>query len=217
MISAIAGSACEGAPAPPAPVPSASVAASAAPVVLFLGTSLTAGLGLDPRQAYPARIEERLRAEGLPHRVINAGVSGETSAAARRRLDWLLRQPVDVLVIETGANDGLRGQDPEATRSEIQAMLDRARQATPPPRILLFGMQAPPNLGREYTARFRALYPELARANGVPLVPFLLEGVAGDPRLNQADGIHPTAEGQQKLADTVWPFLRPLLEGEPAG
>jgi acyl-CoA thioesterase-1 len=182
-------------------------------VILFLGTSLTAGLGLDPAQAYPARIEERLRAEGLSYRVVNAGVSGETSAAARRRLDWLLRQPVAVLVIETGANDGLRGQDPSATRAEIQAMIDRARQESPAPRIVLVGMQAPPNLGREYTQAFRAIYPELARANDVELVPFLLEGVAGQARLNQADGIHPTAEGQRRLAENVWPHLRPLLPG----
>ena len=181
------------------------------PVILFLGTSLTAGLGLDTSQAYPARIEERVREEGLPYRVVNAGVSGETSAAARRRLDWLLRQPVAVLVIETGANDGLRGQDPAATRAEIQAMIDRARQASPPPRIVLVGMQAPPNLGREYTQAFRAVYSDLARANEVTLVPFLLEGVAGQARLNQADGIHPTAEGQRILADNVWPPLRPLL------
>lgn len=190
-------------------MPSATVSVS--PVILFVGTSLTAGLGLDPSQAYPARIEERVRAEGLPYRVVNAGVSGETSAAARRRLDWLLRQPVAVLVIETGANDGLRGQDPAATRAEIQAMIDRARQVSPPPRILLLGMQAPPNMGREYTDAFRAVYADLARANGVTLVPFLLEGVAGLEHLNQADGIHPTADGQRVLADNVWPHLRPLL------
>lgn len=214
IITATGLSACAPAPsASPSPAPSAAATVSVSPVVLFLGTSLTAGLGLDPSQAFPARIEERLRAEGLPHRVVNAGVSGETSAAARRRLDWLLKQPVAVLVIETGANDGLRGQDPAATRAEIQAMIDRARQAAPPPRILLVGMQAPPNLGREYTRAFRDVYPELAKANGVGLVPFLLEGVAGQPRLNQADGIHPTAEGQRLLADTVWPHLRPLLSG----
>jgi acyl-CoA thioesterase-1 len=118
-----------------------------------------------------------------------------------------------VLVIETGANDGLRGQDPAATRAEIQSIIDRARQASPPPRILLVGMQAPPNLGREYTEAFRAIYPALAQANGVELVPFLLEGVGGQPRLNQADGIHPTAEGHRRLADNVWPHLRPLLAG----
>jgi acyl-CoA thioesterase-1 len=198
---------------PPSAQASTPGTVSVSPVILFLGTSLTAGLGLDPSQAYPARIEERVRAEGLAYRVVNAGVSGETSAAARRRLDWLLKQPVAVLVIETGANDGLRGQDPAATRAEIQAMIDRARQATPPPRIVLIGMQAPPNLGREYTQAFRAIYPELARANGTSLVPFLLDGVAGQPRLNQADGIHPTAEGQRRLADNVWPHLRPLLAG----
>jgi acyl-CoA thioesterase I len=205
--------ACARSPEPSAaPSPSLPVTVSAAPVIVFLGTSLTAGLGLDPSQAYPARIEERLRAEGLPHRVVNAGVSGETSAAARRRLDWLLRQRVDVLVIETGANDGLRGQDPSATRAEIQAMIDQARRRTPPPRLLLVGMQAPPNLGRDYTERFRAVFPDLARANGIALVPFLLEGVGGVPRLNQADGIHPTAEGHRLLADTIWAQLRPLLQ-----
>ncbi len=195
------------------PAPSA---AADAPTILFLGTSLTAGLGLDPTQAYPARIEEKLRAEGLAYRVVNAGVSGETSAAARRRLDWLLRQRVEVLVIETGANDGLRGQPPDATRAEIQAMIERARQAQPPPHVVLVGMQAPPNLGREYTESFRAIYGELAHANDVTLVPFLLEGVAGVPRLNQADGIHPTAEGQRLLAETVWTHLRPLLRARLA-
>ncbi|HET9316316.1 MAG TPA: arylesterase [Vicinamibacteria bacterium] len=214
IITATAGAACSPArDAAPSPAPSPSVTVSVSPVILFVGTSLTAGLGLDPTQAYPARIEERVRAEGLPYRVVNAGVSGETSAAARRRLDWLLRQPVAVLVIETGANDGLRGQDPAATRAEIQAMIDRARLVSPPPRILLVGMQAPPNMGREYTHAFRALYADLARANGVALVPFLLEGVAGQPRLNQSDGIHPTAEGQRILADNVWPHLQPLLAG----
>ena len=213
MIMATGAFGCAPASSPATPPPSSLTEVAPDPVVLFLGTSLTAGLGLDPSQAYPARIEERVRAEGLPYRVVNAGVSGETSAAARRRLDWLLRQPVAVLVIETGANDGLRGQDPEATRVEIQAMIDRARRAAPPPRILLVGMEAPPNLGRDYTQRFRAIYPELARANGIELIPFLLEGVAGEPKLNQADGIHPTAEGQRRVADNVWSHLRPLLAG----
>lgn len=179
--------------------------------MLFLGTSLTAGLGLDPAQAFPARVEAKIRAAGLPHRVVNAGVSGETAAAARRRLDWLLKQRVAVLVIETGANDGLRGQDPDATRADIQALIDRAREQQPAPRILLVGMQAPPNLGRPYAERFRAIYPELARANDVALVPFLLEGVAGEPALNQPDGVHPTAAGQERLAENVWAVLRGLL------
>ena len=208
------------APSAEAPAPAATATrepVAEAPVVLFLGTSLTAGLGLDPAQAYPARIAERIRAAGLPHRVVNAGVSGETAAAARRRLDWLLKQRVDALVVETGANDGLRGQDPDATRADIQAIIGRAREAHPAPRILLVGMQAPPNLGRPYAERFRAIYPELARANDVALVPFLLDGVAGVPGLNQPDGVHPTAEGQERLADNVWKVLRPLLAAEGHG
>jgi acyl-CoA thioesterase-1 len=213
VLGAVALAACRGsndtsrgpASQPPPPI------ASDAPVVLFLGTSLTAGFGLAPDQAYPALIQKRLDAEGLRYRVVNAGVSGETSAGARRRIDWLLRQPVDVLVVETGANDGLRGQDPQATRANIQAILDRARREAHPPQVLLLGMQAPPNLGQEYTARFRDLFPELARTNSVALVPFLLEGVAGIPSLNQADGIHPSVEGERRLAETVWTGLRPLL------
>ena len=202
--------------APPAEAPAPAATATPAPapeapVVLFLGTSLTAGLGLDPAQAYPERIAERIRAAGLPHRVVNAGVSGETAAAARRRLDWLLKQRVDVLVIETGANDGLRGQDPDATRADIQALIARARELRPATRILLVGMQAPPNLGRPYAERFRAIYPELARANEIALVPFLLDGVAGVPGLNQPDGVHPTAAGQERVAENVWAVLRPLL------
>jgi acyl-CoA thioesterase-1 len=220
ILAGIAAAACAPAADAPAPAATASPAPAAttdAPVVLFLGTSLTAGLGLDPGAAYPARIAERIRAAGLPHRVVNAGVSGETAAAARRRLDWLLKQRVDVLVVETGANDALRGQDPDATRADIQAIIDRARQEAPAPRILLVGMQAPPNLGRPYGDRFRAIYPDLARQNGVALVPFLLDGVAGVPGLNQRDGIHPTAEGQERLAETVWSALRPLLSAAGSG
>ena len=179
--------------------------------ILCIGTSLTAGYGLDPEQAWPAFLQKKIDQEGLGYRVANAGVSGETSAGALRRLDWLLREPTAVLVIETGANDGLRGQDPAATRANIQAILDGARRQTPPPKLLLVGMAAPPNLGREYTDRFRAVFPELSKKNGVALVPFLLEGVAGVPRLNQADGIHPTAEGQRRVAENVWKVLRPML------
>lgn len=185
------------------------------PVIVFLGTSLTAGYGVDPALAYPALIEARLEREGFDYRVVNAGVSGETSAGALRRIDWLLRQPVKVLVVETGANDGLRGQDPENTRANIQAIIDHARTVVPPPRILLLGMQAPPNLGSVYADHFRDVYPQLARANGIPLVPFLLARVAGIPSLNQADGIHPTPEGHAILAQTVWTGIRPLLEHTP--
>jgi acyl-CoA thioesterase-1 len=173
--------------------------------------SLTAGLGVDPDDAYPARLQERIDAAGLGFRVVNAGVSGETSAAAVRRLDWLLRQQVTVLLLETGANDGLRGQDPEATRRNLQAIVDRARRQTPAPTIVLLGMRTLTNYGADYTSRFRAIYPELAEANALPLVPFLLEGVAGDPALNQADGIHPTPEGHQRMAETVWGVLEGVL------
>jgi acyl-CoA thioesterase-1 len=217
ILAGIAAGACAPPAEAPPPAAAATPAAAEAPVVLFLGTSLTAGLGLDPAQAYPQRIAERIRAAGLPHRVVNAGVSGETAASARRRLDWLLKQRVDVLVIETGANDGLRGQDPEATRADVQALIARAREQEPSPLILLVGMQAPPNLGRPYAERFRAIYPELARANDVALVPFLLEGVAGVPALNQPDGVHPTAEGQERLAENVWAVLRPLLSARATG
>ena len=181
------------------------------PVILFLGTSLTAGLGLDPSEAYPALVQQKLDAAGLRYRVVNAGVSGETSAGARSRVGWLLRQPVALLVLETGANDGLRGQDPDATRANIQAILDAARHHDPKPRLALVAMEALPNYGEDYRRRFRAIYPQLAKANGATLVPFLLDGVAGDPRLNQPDGIHPTAEGQRRVAENVWKALRPIL------
>jgi acyl-CoA thioesterase-1 len=193
------------------PVVAATPAAVPARVILFLGTSLTAGLGLDPKQAYPALVQQKIDAAGLRYRVVNAGVSGETSAGARRRLEWLMRQPVAVLVLETGANDGLRGQDPDTTRANIQAILDEARRRDPPPRLVLAAMEALPNYGEGYRRRFRAIYPELARANGATLLPFLLEGVAGDPALNQPDGIHPTAEGHERIAETVWKALRPIL------
>jgi acyl-CoA thioesterase-1 len=180
-------------------------------VILFVGTSLTAGYGLDPAEAFPALIQAKLDAAGLRYRAVNAGLSGETSAGARRRLGWLLKQPVAVLVVETGANDGLRGQDPDATRANIQAILDRAKQQVPPPRLVLGAMEALPNYGEDYRRRFRGIYPELAKTNGAVLIPFLLEGVAGVPSLNQPDGIHPTAEGHRRLAETVWKALRPLL------
>lgn len=179
--------------------------------ILFVGTSLTAGFGLDPDQAYPALIQARIDAEGLPYRVVNAGVSGETSAGTLRRMDWLMRQTVSLLVLETGANDGLRGQDPEATRANIQAIFDRARRQSPPPRLVLVGMEALPNYGADYRRRFRAIYPDLARKNDAALVPFLLGGTAGVAALNQPDGIHPNAEGQKTLAENVWKVLRPLL------
>jgi acyl-CoA thioesterase I len=199
-------------PAPTPAPPSASPAVlSTAPVVLFLGTSLTAGQGLDPDEAYPALIQKKIDAAGLAYRVVNAGVGGDTSADALRRLDWLLRQRVDVLVVETGANDALRGQEPAATRDNIRAILERARGHSPAPRLVLLGMEAPRNLGADYARRFRAIYPALARESGAALVPFLLEGVGGVDSLNQADGIHPTAAGHERMAETVWRVLEPVL------
>jgi len=195
-------------PSVPAPTPTA---ADVRPVILFLGTSLTAGFGLDPSQAYPALIQEKIDLAGLRYRVVNAGVSGETSAGALRRIEWLLKQRVAVLVLETGANDGLRAQDPEATRANIQAILHRARAQQPPPALALVAMEALPNYGEGYRRRFRAVYPALARENGAILIPFLLEGVAGVPSLNQADGIHPNADGQKRVAENVWKALGPLL------
>src|SRR5439155_16654672 len=218
MLALALAAACRPSPSS-SPVPAASAAAgpaaspSDAPVVLFVGDSLTAGYGLDPDQAFPALIQRKIDESGLRYRVINAGVSGETSAGARRRIDWLLGQPVAVLVLETGGNDALRGQDPDTTAANIQAILDRARQRPSPPRLVLVGMQAPPNYGAEFARRFRGVYPGLAEKNGVWLVPFLLQGVAGVPRLNQPDGIHPTAEGHRMLAETVWKVLQPLLAG----
>jgi acyl-CoA thioesterase I len=184
---------------------------SFSPTILFLGTSLTAGYGIDPEQAYPALIQKKIDAAGLDFRVVNAGVSGETSAGARRRIEWLLQQPVSILVLETGANDGLRGLPPDSLRANIQAIFDEARRRQPSVRLMLLGMRIPPNYGRAYTQRFESVYSEVARANNATLVPFLLEGVGGVSALNQPDGVHPTAEGQRKMAETVWRVLEPEL------
>jgi acyl-CoA thioesterase-1 len=182
------------------------------PTILFLGTSLTAGLGLDPGEAYPAVIQQKIDSAGLSYRVANAGVSGETSAGAVRRIDWLLRQKPVVLVIETGANDGLRGLSTDSLKANIQTIIDSARALSPPPRIVLVGMRALPNYGFAYARRFSRVYSELAERNDVPLVPFLLEDVAGRDGMNQADGIHPTVAGQQRMAETVWKVLEKELK-----
>ncbi|HXV86938.1 MAG TPA: arylesterase [Gemmatimonadales bacterium] len=185
----------------------------ARPIVLFLGTSLTAGLGVSPEEAYPALIERRVDSAGYAYRVVNAGVSGETAAGGLRRAEWLLRQPIGVLVLELGANDALRGQDLEETRRSLQEIVRRTRAAHPGASIIIAGMQAPPNMGRSYTDAFRRIFPELAQANDAHLIPFLLEGVGGVEELNQPDGIHPTAEGHRLLADNVWRVLAPVLQG----
>jgi acyl-CoA thioesterase-1 len=204
--------ACNADPAPRAAAPPPAPPGERGRIV-FLGTSLTAGLGLDPSQAYPELLQRSIDSAGLPFVTVNAGVSGETSAGARHRIDWLLSQPASVLVIETGANDGLRGLEPDSLEANIQAIIDRARRQSPPPRILLVGMEAPPNLGLRYVRRFRGVYPELAKRNDLPLVPFLLDGVAGVDSLNQADMLHPTAAGQGRIARTIWQALEPMLRG----
>ena len=190
-------------------------ASDSRPTILFFGTSLTAGLGLDPDEAYPAVIQRKLDSAGLAYRAVNAGVSGETSAAGLRRIDWLLQEPVRVLVLELGANDALRGQDVAAARANLQAIIDRTRARYPDVRVVVAGMEAPPNLGGRYTREFRDLFVTLARDNRAALIPFLLEGVGGVPELNQPDGIHPTAEGARVVADNVWRVLAPVLRGDP--
>lgn len=183
------------------------------PVLVFLGTSLTAGLGLDPGDAYPALIQRRLDSAGIAVRVVNAGVSGETSAGAARRIAWILgNTPVALLVIETGANDGLRGQDPDSVAANIREIIAAARAQRPPPVIALIQMYALPNYGRDYGRRFAAIYPAVARETGVTLLPFLLHGVAGVDSLDQADGIHPNRQGEGIVADNVWHALRRLID-----
>jgi acyl-CoA thioesterase-1 len=190
------------APPPPATAP-------AAARIVFLGDSLTAGLGLEADQAYPAIVGDLLSAEGLKVQVVNAGVSGDTTAGGLRRLDWLLKQSPDILVVGLGGNDGLRGLDLRSSEDNLRQIIQKARAAGA--KVLLLGMLIPPNYGPDYTNQFKEIYPRLSQEMGIPLVPFLLEGVAGDPRLNQADGIHPTAEGQKIVANHVLRYLRPML------
>ncbi|HKK27551.1 MAG TPA: arylesterase, partial [Gemmatimonadota bacterium] len=195
---------------------SAAAAGDSTPVVLFLGNSLTAGLGLGPDRAYPALIQARIDSAGLPFRAVNAGVSGATSADGVRQVGAWMDLPVAVLVLELGANDMLRGQDLAATRRNLQAIIDTVRARRPAARVVIAGMRAPPNLGSDYAERFRAIFPAVARANGAALVPFLLEGVAADPDLNQEDGMHPNAAGERILAANVWRVLEGVLR-EVAG
>ena len=180
--------------------------------VLMVGTSLTAGLGLNPEEAYPALLQRKADSVGLHVEIVNAGLSGETSAGALRRMDWLLRGPANVVVIESGANDGLRGLDVDSTRANLRAIVAKVKAARPSARILLAQMEAPPNLGAKYTAAFHAMYQNVAKEAGVELMPFLLQGVAGITSLNQQDGIHPNERGEQIVADNVWRALEPVLK-----
>lgn len=184
------------------------------PRILFFGDSITAGHGIDQDKAFPALIRQKVDSLGWDFKVINAGLSGETSAGGLRRIDWMLRQPVDVFVLELGGNDGLRGIDPGSTKKNLEAIIDKVREKNPEVRILLAGMQVPPNLGPDYTRQFKKIYPELAREKKVELIPFLLKGVGGNKELNQSDGIHPTAQGHKLLAQNVWEELKPILEKE---
>lgn len=179
--------------------------------VLIIGTSLTAGLGLDPDSAYPAVMDRLADSAGFDIDVQAAGLSGETSAGALRRVDWLLRDRADVVIIETGANDGLRGLDPDTTQANIIGIIERVRAANPEVKVLLAQMEAPPNLGARYTREFRDVFMTVAREHQVTLVPFFLEGVAGDPTLNQGDGIHPNEEGARRAARNMWSVLAPVL------
>lgn len=181
-------------------------------MVLFIGDSLAAGYGLQASQAFPSLIQQRIDGLDWNFKVINAGLSGDTSAGGLRRIDWLLRGRVDVLVLELGGNDGLRGIDLASTRANLQGIIDKVKAKNPRVKIVIAGMMVPPNLGQDYTRRFQQMYPELARANQAALIPFLLEGVAGDSKLNLPDGIHPTAEGHKLVAETVWKHLRPVLQ-----
>jgi acyl-CoA thioesterase-1 len=179
--------------------------------VLFYGDSITAGYGVDPDEAYPALIQKKIDDAKLPWRVVNAGLSGETTAGGLRRLDWILRQKVDVLVIELGGNDGLRGIAVDVTRTNLETMIENVRTKYPDAKVVLAGMQMPTNMGADYTRAFAGVYPEVAKKQHAVLIPFLLEGVGGIPELNQPDGIHPTAIGHAKVAENVWKVLLPLL------
>ncbi|WP_244095028.1 arylesterase [Pedobacter alluvionis] len=187
------------------------VAATKQKNILFFGTSLTAGYGLDPTEAYPALIQNRIDSLQLPYKVINGGLSGETSAGGKGRIDWLLKQRVDIFVLELGANDGLRGLPVSQTVKNLQAIIDRVKAKYPDAKMVLAGMQVPPNMGAKYASDFKNMFPDLAKKNQMALIPFLLDKVGGVPELNQADGIHPTADGDKILAENVWVVLKGLL------
>lgn len=181
------------------------------PVVLFFGTSLTAGAGLEPEEAFPALVEKKADSAGIPIRAINAGLSGETTAGAVRRIDWVLRTPADVIVVETGANDALRGLSPAAAKANIEKIIAAIRKKQPGARIVLVQFFAPPNFGNAYTRSFGAIYADVARRENVALIPFLLDGVAGVSRYNQADGIHPNVAGERIVAENIWRALQPVV------
>ena len=194
------------APAAQAPPPSTKK------TILFFGNSLTAGYGVSPIEAFPALIGKKIDSLHLPWQVVNAGLSGETSAGGKTRIGWVLRQPVSVFVLELGGNDGLRGIPLKGTTSNLQAIIDSVKNHYPDAKIVLAGMQIPPSMGADYGSAFRNIFPSLATANHAALIPFLLQNVGGIPQLNQGDGIHPTAAGHKIVAENVWQVLGPLIE-----
>jgi acyl-CoA thioesterase-1 len=194
--------------------PEGRVMAQASPkkkTVVVLGDSLAAGFGVEPSQAFPALLQEKINAAGMNYTVVNAGVSGDTSSDGLNRINWLLKRRVNVLILELGGNDGLRGIEVATTKANLQSIIDRVKQKYPDAKIVVAGMQMPPNMGEDYTTAFRKLFPELAEKNQAALVPFLLEGVGGKPELNQPDHIHPTVEGHKIVAENVWKVLKPVL------
>ena len=179
--------------------------------VVFFGDSLTAAYGLDEDQGFASLIQKKIDSLDLAYEVVNAGLSGETTAGGNSRIDWILRQPIDVFILELGGNDGLRGIDPDASFKNLQSIIDKVKAKYPVAKIVLAGMEAPPNMGDDFTSEFRAMYPKLAKANDTALIPFLLDKVGGIPELNQPDGIHPTAKGHQIVAETIWKVLKDVL------
>jgi acyl-CoA thioesterase I len=182
-----------------------------AKTIVFYGNSLTAGYGVDPSESFPSIVQDKIDSLQLPYKVINAGVSGETTAGGKSRIDWILRQPVNIFVLELGGNDGLRGIPIAETSKNLQAIIDRVREKYPEAKIILAGMQVPPNMGRNYATQFRVVFEQLAAKNNVELIPFLLENVGGIASLNQADGIHPNPQGARIVAENVWKVLQPML------
>jgi acyl-CoA thioesterase-1 len=192
----------------------ASAASAQTPkTVVVLGDSIAAGYGVEPEQAYPALLQDKVNAAGMPFKIIDAGVSGDTTTDGLGRLDWLLKRKIDVLIVELGGNDGLRGIPVTTIRSNLQAIIDRAKGKYPNIKIIIAGMRMPANLGQDYVDAYAKVFPEVATKNYATLVPFLLQGVGGDPALNQPDGIHPTPEGHKIVAENVWKVLKPILDG----
>lgn len=180
--------------------------------ILFFGNSLTAGYGLDQSEAFPALIQQKIDSLGLPYKVINAGLSGETTSGGLNRIDWLLRQQVDVFVLELGANDGLRGIPVAESKKNLQSIIDKVKEKNPGVVVVMAGMQVPPNMGKAYASEFQVMYKEIAARNKTILMPFLLEGVGGNPELNLPDGIHPTAEGHRIVAGNLWEYLKTVVK-----